>query len=132
MFSCVRARRSFLSWRLGLLASSVAGLMAFPVCADEKQGMPDLAQVEQTCLPTATSNLMIWFGQHGYPKLILSGDTQDERYLHTVHVIMADTDARFDWGTRMEKVTVGIDKYIKDAGYDCDIEYRGLGYGSNP
>jgi hypothetical protein len=36
--------------------------------------MPDLSQIEQTCLPTSTANLIIWFGNHGYPKLIASGD----------------------------------------------------------
>jgi hypothetical protein len=94
--------------------------------ADEKLGMPDLAQVEETCLPTSTANLILWFGHHGYPKLIMSGDTEDERDLHTVHQIMTDTDARFDWGTEMSMITVGIKKYIQDAGYDCDVEYRGM------
>ena len=88
--------------------------------------MPDLAQVDQTCLPTSTANLIIWFGHHGYPKLIADGADEDEADLHTLHRIMADTDARFDWGTRMESVTTGIEKYIKDAGYTADIEYRGL------
>jgi hypothetical protein len=101
-------------------------LACLPVMAEEKAGMPDLSQVEQTCLPTSTANLMIWFGHHGYPKLILDGATEDEADLHTVHRIMADTDARFDWGTEVEKVTVGINKYITDAGYEGDIEYRGL------
>jgi hypothetical protein len=109
-----------------LLGAGLAGFLAFPVAAEEKEGMPDLSQVEQTCLPTSTTNLILWFGKHGYPKLILSGATDDERALHSVHVMMADTDARFDWGTRMENVTTGIKKYIVDAGYDCDVEYRGL------
>jgi hypothetical protein len=56
----------------------------------------------------------------------MKGATQDERESRTVHQIMADTDARFDWGTRMDDVTVGIEKYIHDAGYECDVEYRGL------
>lgn len=107
----------------------MVGLMILPVGADEKPGMPDLAQIEETCLPTSTANLIIWFGKHGYPKLIVDGDGKEDGYIHTVHRIMGATDARFDWGTRMEKVTIGIDKYIKDAGYDCDVEYRGLDYG---
>jgi hypothetical protein len=106
---------------LGIAVSSSASLRA-----DEKVGMPDLSQVDQTCLPTSTANLILWFGKHGYPKLIMPGVTQDERESRTVHQIMADTDARFDWGTRMAKVTVGIEKYIRDAGYQCDVEYRGL------
>jgi hypothetical protein len=106
---------------LGLAAS-----FATPLRADEKVGMPDLSQVDQTCLPTSTANLILWFGKHGYPKLIMPGATQDERESRTVHRIMADTDARFDWGTRMDAVTVGIEKYINDAGYQCDVEYRGL------
>ena len=106
---------------LGIIAS-----FAGPLRADEKVGMPDLSQVDQTCLPTSTANLILWFGKHGYPKLIMKGATQDERESRTVHQIMADTDARFDWGTRMDAVTVGIEKYIHDAGYQCDVEYRGL------
>jgi len=96
------------------------------VAADEKMGMPDLAQVDQTCLPTSTANLIIWFGHHGYPKLIMDGATEDERELRTVHRIMADTDADFDFGTNRDKVPSGIEKFIHDAGYACDVEYRGL------
>jgi hypothetical protein len=110
-----------------ILACLLAALLgSFPARANEKPGMPDLSQIEQTCLPTSTANLIIWFGRHGYPKLILDGANEDERDLHTVHRIMTDTDARFDWGTRMDAVTVGIEKYIREAGYECDVEYRGL------
>jgi hypothetical protein len=105
---------------------AILGIFAGPLRADEKVGMPDLSQVDQTCLPTSTANLILWFGKHGYPKLIMPGTTEDERESRTVHQIMADTDARFDWGTRMDDVTVGIQKYIHDAGYQCDVEYRGL------
>jgi hypothetical protein len=109
---------------------ALVGVALFAICpafGDEKPGMPDLSQIEQTCLPTATANLMLWFGHHGYPKLIMSGATEDERDLHTVHQIMTDTDARFDFGTRQDKVTIGIEKFISDAGYSADVEYRGLG-----
>jgi hypothetical protein len=104
----------------------LAVLSATPAVAAEKIGMPDLAQVEQTCLPTSTANLIIWFGHHGYPKLLAPGASEDERDLHVVHRLMVDTDARFDWGTRLDAVTLGIKKYIREAGYDCDVEYRGL------
>ncbi len=88
--------------------------------------MPDLAQVDQTCLPTSTANLILWFGHHGYPKLIASGATEDERDLHTVHRLMEATNARFDLGTPMDAVTEGIQKYIRSCGYESDVEYRGL------
>lgn len=129
-------RDGFLSMshhRFGLVGRHIALAFAmaaiFPVSAQDKEDMPDLGQIEQTCMPTSTANLIIWFGKHGYPKLILGEKTEseDDRDLHTVHRIMADTDARFDLGTQMEKVTGGIKKYIQDAGYDCDVEYRGLG-----
>ena len=103
-----------------------AGLFAVSALAAEKPGMPDLAQVEQTCLPTSTANLILWFGRHGYPKLVPAGASEDEQDLHVVHRLMADTDARFDWGTRLDEVTLGIGKYIRDSGYDCTVEYRGL------
>jgi hypothetical protein len=106
-----------------LATALLAGLPAWGL---EKGGMPDLAQIDQTCLPTSTANLMIWFGKHGYPKLILSGDTEDDREAHTVHMLMADTGARYDIGTEMDAVTKGIETYIHDAGYACDVEYRGL------
>src|ERR1700733_6893787 len=109
-----------------LLGLSLAGMLVLPLAAEEKEGMPDLSQEEQTCLPTSTANLIIWFGKHGYPKLIRPGATDDERYLHTLHAIMADTNARYDLGTRTDAVTGGIEKYIRDAGYSCDVEYRGL------
>jgi hypothetical protein len=101
-------------------------LAVVPAWGLEKGGMPDLAQVDQTCLPTSTANLMIWFGKHGYPKLILSGADEDERADHTVHMIMAATGARYDIGTEMDAVTKGITNYIHNAGYACDVEYRGL------
>jgi hypothetical protein len=113
------------SWRL-LTGLSLAGFLLLPLRADEKPGMPDLSQIEQTCLPTSTANLIVWFGLHGYPKMIMPGDDKEDGYIHTVHRIMADTDARFDWGTRPEAIVTGIKKYIDDAGYDCNVEYRGL------
>ena len=65
------------SW-ISKLALASAGLFVagcFPAFALEKGGMPDLAQEEQTCLPTSTANLIVWFGTHGYPKLIVPGDS---------------------------------------------------------
>ncbi|HUB66549.1 MAG TPA: hypothetical protein VL981_03595 [Candidatus Methylacidiphilales bacterium] len=119
-------RRHFLTvFLLGL-----AGIWALPARATEKEGMPDLAQVDQTCFPTAAGNLMVWFGHNGYPNLIASGDSEDERDLHTIHLIMGDTDASFYKGTRQSKLTLGIQKFVRDAGYDADVEYRGLDYGS--
>jgi len=109
---------------LGLL---LAVLVSIPAFAEEKIGMPDLAQIEQTCLPTSTANLLVWFGLHGYPKLIANGDNKDDGYIHTVHHIMTAVDARFDWGTRPDVIVDGIKKYITDAGYDCNVEFRGMG-----
>jgi hypothetical protein len=109
-----------------LLGFCLAGILALPLAAAEKQGMPDLAQEEQTCLPTSTANLIVWFGTHGYPKLIAPGDNRDDGYIHTVHRIMDATDASYQLGTRTEAITYGIAKYIHDAGYGCDVEYRGL------
>jgi hypothetical protein len=112
-------------WFHCLLGMGLVSLL--PLAAEEKQGMPDLAQIEQTCLPTSTANLMIWFGKHGYPKLIADGDSEDDRDLRTVHRIMKYTDARFDTGTRRDGIPEAIQKYITDAGYDCDVEMRGMG-----
>jgi hypothetical protein len=108
------------------LALSIAVLVAGPALAVEKSGMPDLSQEEQTCLPTSTANLIVWFGTHGYPKLIVKGDDKDNGYIHTVHALMTATDASYQLGTRTEAITYGIQKYVHDAGYGCDVEYRGL------
>lgn len=94
--------------------------------AAEKFGMPDLVQVDNTCLPTSTANVILWFGRHGYPKLIPPGATPEEREDHVVHLLMADTQARYDRGTEMERVTIGIEQYIRRAGYQGEVEYRGL------
>jgi hypothetical protein len=112
--------------RVALLAIFLAGLLASPICAEEKEGMPDLCQEEQTCLPTSTANIIVWFGLHGYPKLIQPGDSKEDGFIHTVHRIMDSTDASYQMGTRTEAITYGIAKYIHDAGYGCDVEYRGL------
>lgn len=109
-----------------LLGFCLAGILALPASAVEKTGMPDLSQEQQTCLPTSTANLIVWFGTHGYPKLIVNGDSADDGYIHTVHALMTATNARYDLGTRTEAIRYGISKYIHDAGYSCDVEYRGL------
>ena len=108
------------------LAALLALVAVSPALAEQKMGMPDLGQEEQTCLPTSTANLIVWFGLHGYPKLIVPGDSEDDGYIHTLHAIMADTDARYDLGTRTDAITGGIANYIKGAGYSCDVEYRGI------
>ncbi len=107
-------------------SAALALFAAGPLWAQEKAGMPDLAQIDQTCLPTSTANLMLWFGKHGYPKLILPGVSDDEQAEHTVHMLMADTGARYDLGTEMDQVTRGIESYIHRAGYNCEVEYRGI------
>jgi hypothetical protein len=109
-----------------LLGLCLAGLVVLPASAGEKMGMPDLSQEEQTCLPTSTANLIVWFGTHGYPKLIAPGDSADDGYIHTVHALMTATNATYQLGTRPDAITYGISKYIHDAGYSCDVEYRGL------
>ncbi|MCE0498926.1 MAG: hypothetical protein LV481_13380 [Methylacidiphilales bacterium] len=109
-----------------LLGLCLAGPVLLPAAAEEKEGMPDLGQQDQTCLPTSTANLLVWFGTHGYPRLIVDGDSKDNDYIHTVHAIIGATDARYDLGTRTDAISYGIQKYIHDAGYDCDVEYRGL------
>jgi hypothetical protein len=98
---------------------------AWPLLAD-KEGMPDLSQEDQTCLPTSTANVIVWFGNHGYPKLIQPEDSKDNGYIHTIHAIMRATDANYDFGTRTDAITYGIEKYVRNAGYGCDVEYRGL------
>jgi hypothetical protein len=109
-----------------LLGFFLAGFIVLPVSAAEKEGMPDLGQEEETCLPTSTANLIVWFGTHGYPKLIVNGDSKDNNYAHTVHRIMEDTNATYQLGTRTDAITYGIREYIRNAGYGCDIEYRGI------
>jgi hypothetical protein len=109
------------------LFPALAGLLfLLPARAGEKSGMPDLSQEEQTCLPTSTANLIVWFGTHGYPKLIVPGDSKDDDYVHTVHRLMDATAASYQLGTRTDAITYGIQKYIRDAGYSCEVEYRGL------
>ena len=56
----------------------------------------------------------------------MKGDSEDDGYIHTVHAIMNATNASYHLGTRTEAITYGIAKYIHDAGYGCDVEYRGL------
>src|SRR5476651_215302 len=102
-----------LAWRF-LLGLCLAGLIVFPSSAAEKEGMPDLNQEEQTCLPTSTANLIIWFGTHGYPKLIVKGDSKDDDYSHTLHALMTATNATYQLGTRTDAITYGIGKYIRD------------------
>jgi hypothetical protein len=109
-----------------LLGLCLTGLIMLPALAAEKGGMPDLGQEQGTCLPTSTANLIVWFGTHGYPKLIKNGDNADDGYIHTVHALITATNATYQMGTRPEAIAYGIRKYISGAGYSCDVEYRGL------
>jgi hypothetical protein len=108
------------------LGLCLAAFLALPVGAAEKYGMPCLSQEEETCLPTSTANLMVWFGHHGYPKLIVNGDSQDNDYIHTVHAMITAVHATYQFGTDTIAITYGLQKYIHDAGYSADVEYRGL------
>jgi hypothetical protein len=112
--------------RLFLLSLSLSTLPLLPAWSAEKEGMPDLSQEESTCLPTSTANLIVWFGTHGYPKLIAPGDSRDDEYIHTIHALMNATNATYQMGTRTDAITGGIERYIRSAGYSCDVEYRGL------
>src|SRR5277367_6072634 len=86
----------------------LTGMATLSAVALEKVGMPDLGQEEQTCLPTSTANLIVWFGLHGYPRLIVPGDSKEDGFIHTVHAIMTATRANYDFGTRTEGITYGI------------------------
>jgi hypothetical protein len=111
------------------IALLLAFLSASPVLALEKAGMPDLCQDEETCLPTSAANVIVWLAKHGYPKLLQSGATEDERDIHTMHAIMGATKARYEFGTRTDLITSGLQTYIHEAGYSADVEYRGIDFG---
>ncbi len=101
-------------------------LLSLPVIAEEKLDMPCLSQEEETCLPTSTANLIVWFGTHGYPNLIQKGDSADDGYIHTVHALMTAVNATYQLGTDTYAITYGIEKYVRNAGYSADVEYRGI------
>jgi hypothetical protein len=109
-----------------VLGIGLAGMLALPALALEKIGMPCLSQEEETCLPTSTANLMVWFGQHGYPNLIKKGDDASDGYIHTVHAMITAVHATYQMGTDTVAITYGIQKYIREAGYSADVEYRGI------
>src|SRR5450631_2813800 len=94
-FSTMKRRWLLPTCQAAAFGFCLAGFVALPVVAAEKPGMPDLGQEEQTCLPTSTANLIVWFGTHGYPKLIVKGDSKDNGYVHTIHAIMTDTHATY-------------------------------------
>lgn len=112
-----------LSWVLLAFMGTVSSV----AWGDAKEGMPDLSQVDNTCLPTSTAQLLIWFSKHGYPNLLPSGSSEDERNLGVVHRLMMDTNASFDWGTQFDRISTGIIQYVHSAGYGCQVDYRGLG-----
>ena len=58
----MNAYRALRMTRAVWLGLCLAGLLFLPAVAIEKEGMPDLSQVDQTCLPTSTANLIVWFG----------------------------------------------------------------------
>jgi hypothetical protein len=90
-----------------------------------KMGMPDLAQLQNNCLPTSAANLLIWFGQHGFPNLLADHLTSPLDTTAIVRDVMDRTRADYYTGTPSEYICTGLAQYIHDKGYGCTITYRG-------
>jgi hypothetical protein len=108
-----------------LLAMGLLSLVS--ARAASKYTMPDIDQDENTCFPAACSNLIYWFGENGYPKLLSEVATPAERQRKLIAELLVNCQATFKVGTDMDSMTSGLAKFFKSKRYPAArVSYRGL------
>lgn len=108
---------------------------------DKAKGTPDYSQMDNAygglagngsfyCGPCSVSNGIMWLDDNGYPNLVenTSDRKKDQhdmiivmgskKYMNTENVGMAPS----------RDVVRGVEDYIEDKGYKCNIEFQGIYY----
>jgi len=97
--------------------------------------MPDYCQLDrrlpdeglQYCGPTAISNALVWLGKNGYPALLPDEDDLYQAQFKVIKTLGSETYMKtaINAGTDPLDVMSGLDKYIRDCGYEPIIEWKG-------
>lgn len=114
--------------RLLVLLLLLGPATAVPLAAASKYTMPDFYQDENTCFPAAASNLICWFGQNGYPKLLADDLPASERHKRLFTQLLVNCNVSYKNGTRYSQMAKGLTAFFKEHGYpDAKVSYQGFG-----
>ncbi len=114
-----------------IIGLSLVGLFGSGISTD-KLAMPDLEQTKNNCVPTSAANLMLWFGENGFPQLMTvrakDGKAENTESVDegVIRALVQRTKSDDKTGTPSDQMCSGLAKYVHDAGYGCTITYRGL------
>jgi hypothetical protein len=89
-----------------------------------KSDMPDLMASANACLPTATANLLYWFGKHGFPAILPRREFDDEEQQATLkNIIMGVAGGNFENGTSAIPFAEKLQSFIESKGYhaQCSV-----------
>lgn len=118
-----------LAWVSVVLAVLFTGSVPLsPLHAASKYTMPDLDQEENTCFPAAASNIIYWFGENGYPKLLPAVVEGESRHRRLFTKLLVHCNVSYRMGTKFDIMTTGLSNFFKEQGYnDVKVSYRGFG-----
>lgn len=118
-----------LAWVGVVLAVLFTGSVPLsPLHAASKYTMPDLDQEENTCFPAAASNIIYWFGENGYPKLLPAVVEGESRHRRLFTKLLVHCNVSYRMGTKFDIMTTGLSNFFKEQGYnDVKVSYRGFG-----
>ncbi len=100
--------------------------------------MPDFCQLDQRfgrlpgggsqyCAPVAISNALIWFHEHGFPNLAPPKDCIPRSQFEMIKNLGSGKYMKTDkeTGTSPLETMEGLEKYVRDRGYDIAVEWKG-------
>ncbi len=100
--------------------------------------MPDFCQLNdrygqlpgggsQYCAPTAISNILVWLDQHGFPDLIPGDDNSSKAQYKLIRCLGSEDYMNTDHetGTSPIETMEGLERYVKDRGYNIILEWKG-------
>jgi len=102
------------------------------------KAMPDFCQVSQRygklpnggsqyCAPAAISNVLMWLDQQGFSALVPGDDNSCRTQFKLVELLGSENYMNTDkeTGTSPIETMEGLERYVKDRGYDISIEWKG-------
>ncbi len=105
---------------------------------DKIESTPDFCQTDhrygklpgdgkELCAPVALSNSLVWLNQHGYPKLLDKPKPTPADQAELIRKLCHDDYLAPDLkiGTPPKRVVLGIEKFFKHVGYECQVEQMG-------
>lgn len=93
-----------------------------------KRTMPNLRQVENTCFPYSAANLLWWFGENGYPKLLpIEEGSMEQQQDYLIKSLIVRCRTSYKGGTYFDEMADGLRSYLTYRGYNnARVEFRSL------